>query len=423
MRETKRDLWGPTAPTFPYPARFLAVLLVLSCVAPSAISPKADSSLQSGNRRTVRTIRIAGFGALTGPLHAFGMNSRAALQAAAERINRRGGVRLADGATGRFEVSYQDDQCVPATGSAILRSVAASDALVAVGPSCSSVAESLYHALQRTVGDTADSGIRIPVFTDGASKAHLAQISDWAFRNTPNELEMYRYLWAWVRQGDSSLRTVFGGEESDFAHSHSTWRDIIAPQAVDAGFEVVGHASWSLADTAFRDPVAALRASGVDIVVISAHAQTTCGVLREMARQEVRPRLIVGLTSASTGETLTSCGPEADGLLIPTTFVAESPEARAAARAVERAGGAADLHSMAAWEIVSTLAFVIERAGIIGTHEAVALDREKLRAGLARLKITPGLLGTIVRGPDREARKPFVLVQATHGRWRVVARP
>jgi hypothetical protein len=58
-----------------------------------------------------RTIKIAGFGALTGPVQSFGINSQAAQQAAAETINRNGGVRLADGAVANIEVSYSDDAC------------------------------------------------------------------------------------------------------------------------------------------------------------------------------------------------------------------------------------------------------------------------------------------------------------------------
>ena len=54
-----------------------------------------------------RPIKIAAFGALTGPVKSFGINSRAALEAAVDRINRDGGVTLSDGATGRFEISYR----------------------------------------------------------------------------------------------------------------------------------------------------------------------------------------------------------------------------------------------------------------------------------------------------------------------------
>ncbi len=379
-----------------------------------------QKSMRTG---TTRSITIAGFGALSGPARSFGINSRAALEAAADSVNRAGGVHLADGAIGHLDVSYVDDHCNPADGIAIVRHIAASDALVSVGPSCSGVAEPLYEALQRTVADTGDHGIEVPVFTDGATKAGLARISEWAFRNTPNETDMYRALWIWVRRHYPGAQTVYGGQEADFAHSHSTWQNIIAPEARAAGLTLLGHADWSITDTTFDKQVAEIKAAGADVVVLSAHAATTCGVVRETARQGVHPRVLVGLTSASTSETLTTCGAEAEGLLIPTTFAPVNAAALAAARAVRRKGGIADLHSMAAWEIVMTIVQVIEREGITAKPDSVAIDRLKFQAGLARLTSVPGLLGTIQRGADREARKPFVLVQARKGKWRVVYTP
>jgi hypothetical protein len=34
-----------------------------------------------------------------------------------------------------------------------------------------------------------------------------------------------------------------------------------------------------------------------------------------------------------------------------------------------------------------------------------------------------GVFGTITRTPDRESLKPFVVVQARHGKWEVVHAP
>ena len=56
--------------------------------------------------------------------------------------------------------------------------IAASPALVAIGPSCSSVAEPLYAVLPRGADDTA--GIRIPVSPTAPTKADLARASAWA---------------------------------------------------------------------------------------------------------------------------------------------------------------------------------------------------------------------------------------------------
>jgi branched-chain amino acid transport system substrate-binding protein len=369
-----------------------------------------------------RPIKIEAFGALTGPVKSFGINSRAALGAATERINRSGGVKLGDGATGRFSISYSDDHCTPDSGIAIVRRAAASDALLALGPSCSSVAEPLYATLPPRV-ESAGEEDPIPVFTDGATKANLARISEWAFRNAPNEGDMYRELWAWVHAHHPELRTVYGGEEHDFAHSHSTWDNIMSKGAEAAGFRLVGGAGWSIADAHFAEAVEKIRTANADILVISAHAPTTCGALTELARQHVRPKLLVGLTSASTPETMQLCPAEAEGLLIPTSFIATTPETVKEADEVAEHGGIADLHSMAAWEILYAVKQVIEQKGISAASQEVSADRRKLRDGLADLKVMQGVFGTITRTPDRESLKPFVLVQARHGKWEVVHAP
>ncbi|HZS61098.1 MAG TPA: ABC transporter substrate-binding protein, partial [Gemmatimonadaceae bacterium] len=359
---------------------------------------------------TVRSLKIAGFGALTGPVHDFGINSRAALTAAAEWINSHGGVKLSDGTMGRFEVSYDDDHCKPADAMALVKQYEASDALVAVGPSCSSVAEPLYPT------------ISMPVFTDGATKANLARLSPWAFRNSPNESDIYAALWQWIHQRYPTLKTVYGGQEADFAHSHATYENIIAPSAKAAGFNVLGDATWSINDTAFVDPVAKIKAANADIVVLSSHFATTCGALAELHRQGVKPRLIVGLVSSATPAILTKCGKDAEGLLIPTTFAPITPAAREAAAAVEHAGGVPDLHCMAAWDILTLLRSVVEKAGVTGLPDHRDADRQAIRDALARLKTMPGLLGTIERTPDRESKKPYVFEQVHDGQWVIRAR-
>ena len=44
-----------------------------------------------------RTVKIAGWGAKSGPLRSFGVNSEAVLKAAVAAINESGGVKLGDG--------------------------------------------------------------------------------------------------------------------------------------------------------------------------------------------------------------------------------------------------------------------------------------------------------------------------------------
>ncbi len=370
-----------------------------------------------------KTIRIVGFGASSGVVGIFGQNSSAAMQAAFEKINEAGGVTLADGSQAKIVTEYYDDRCNAEEGISVLRRIASTDALVAIGPTCSNVAEPLFDILQAKVDDAGDTGLQFPVFTDVAIKGGLAGISEWVFRNTPSEAKMYDSLFAWIRQTHPELKTIYGGVEEDFAHSRFTWYEVMKKAAEANGFEVVGEAQWLLSDTNFSNQARGMRRAEPNVVAISAHPFTTCGMLREMARQKIEPEVLVGLTSSSSLETISGCAAEAQGLTIPTSFAPVNQEAIEAAEAVVAKGGQMDLHSASAWENAFILRDVINAAGIEGTAESLEEDRRKIRDALAQLTEAPGLLGQNKRMPDGEAVKPYVFVHAKDKGWEVLHEP
>lgn len=370
-----------------------------------------------------RTVKIYGFGAKSGVVRIFGLNSEAAMKAAAEQINKAGGVTLGDGAKGKLVIEYLDDRCNAEEGINALRRIASqNDAFVAVGPTCSNVAEPVFGILQKKVGDAADSGLQFPVYTDVAAKGGLASMSQWAFRNVPSEAAMYTALFNWIKATRPEIKSVWGGVEKDFAHSNATY-NVIKDLAGKSGLEVKGQSEWLLADTSFSTQVREMRRAEADLVAISAHPFTTCGVLKEMARQNVKPKMVVGLTSSSSMETLQGCAAQAEGIVIPTSFAPVTPEAKKAAEAVKSVGANMDLHNAAAWENIFTLKELIEKAKIIAKPETIQADRQKMREALASLKETQGLLGKVRRTEDREAVKPFLFVQAKSGAWTVAHQP
>ena len=149
---------------------------------------------------------------------------------------------------------------------------------------------------------------------------------------------MYKALFKWLRTEHPDLKTVFGGVEQDFAHSRFTWHKVMKVSAPAAGYKLVGEAKWLLADTSFTTQVRAMKKAKADIISISSHPFTTCGLLKEMKRQRVNPKLIVGLTSSSSMETLQGCGKAAEGIIIPTSFAPVTDAARfAAAKTAEQA--------------------------------------------------------------------------------------
>lgn len=370
-----------------------------------------------------REVHITGFGAMSGVVRSFGINSKAAMDAAADQINKAGGVTLGDGTKGKIVIGYFDDRCNAEEGISVARRIAGTNALVAVGPTCSNVAEPLFGILQKKVGDAGDTGLKMPVFTDVAIKVGLAKISEWAFRNVPNESTMYAELFKWLKKTKPELKTVFGGVEEDFAHSRATWYLVMKAAAAKEGFEVKGEAKWLLADTNFSNQAREAKRAAADIVAISAHPFTTCGMLKEMARQGVKPKLLIGLTSSSSLETLQGCAGEAEAIIIPTSFAPVTDAARAASVAASKFKGSLDLHSGATWENIMILRRVIEEQKVMAKPDTLAADREKVRQGLTALKQTDGLLGATKRTADREAIKPFLFVHAKGGKWQVLHNP
>ena len=391
-------------------------------LAVSAALTSLALGLSSGAAAQERTIKIAGMGAKSGVVRSFGVNSEAAMLAAADEINKAGGIKLGDGTRGKIVMEFFDDRCTAEEGISVTRRIASADFLVIVGPTCSNVAEPQFGILQKKVGDASDSGLQMPIFTDVAIKGGLAKISEWAFRNVPSEATMYSSLFNYVRTEFPDVKTVYGGVEEDFAHSRATWYAVMKDRANANGFKVLGESKWLLNDTNFATQVREMKKANPDAIAISAHPFTTCGVLKEMQRQGVKPKLLIGLTSSSSLETLEGCGKQAEGMIIPTSFAPVNPKAVAAAKSTAKFKGSADLHSMAAWENMFILKGVMESEGVMAKPDTLQADRRKVRDGLAKLKTTDGLLGT-TRREDREAEKPYVFVRAKAGQWAVYHNP
>ena len=394
-----------------------------------------------------RTVKIAGWGAKSGPLRSFGVNSEAVLKAAVKSINDSGGVKLGDGAMAKMEYTYYDSACNADQAISIARKVESrTEALIGIGPTCSGAAAAMYGIFQKKVDDATDSGLQFPILTDTAIRPGLAKKSQWTFRNVPNEITMYDELFKWLRAQYPDVKTIYGGTETDQAHSKLTFAIVIVPMAKKHGFEWVGggikgvtgkvkagyknvldvskSSNWLLADTNFSVQARAFKRSGADMMIISSHPFTTCGMLKEMRRQRIKSKVLVGLTSSSSAETLKGCSAAAEGIYIPTGFAPITDAAAKVAAAAEANGGAADLHSAAAWENAHIIKQVIESTGVMAKPSTLKADRRKVRDGLENLVKADGLMGEIGRVRDEgESIKPYVFVRAQKGAWKVVHDP
>jgi branched-chain amino acid transport system substrate-binding protein len=199
--------------------------------------------------------------------------------------------------------------------------------------------------------------------------------------------------------------------------------------ALSVGLDVVSDQGWHFSDTQFSTQARKIRAAKADVLAVSAHPFTTCGFLREAKRQRIRYKMLIGLTSSSSIETLQGCAKEADGMIIPTAFAPVNPEAQRIAKKVNEYGGFMDIHSAAVWEVMTVLVQALENTDVQLRPDTLQSDRRKIRDYVAKVGKWEGLLGIIVsknREPefhDGDVNKPWLLAEAQGSEWGIYWRP
>ena len=376
------------------------------------------------------TLRIGGMWALSGPAAYIGASSKGQASLAVDEINEAGGVPV-QGKRVKLQLYTYDDACKAEEGLTVVRRLADSDkVLFSLGPTCSNVAEPVFGILQKKLDDANDTGLQFLFFTDTAIKFGLAKLSPWAFRNVGNEPAMFDLTFKLVKERHPDLKTIAVAYESDFAHSVSTWKGAAKPALEKYGYQVVEVVEWRFEDTEFGAQAAKLRKANADILLLLTHTFTTCGSAKEFKRQRVKAKLMVGITSAASTETMQGCGQAVDGLTIPTNFAAITPKARAhAEKAWAKYKADSNLHSVPAYENIYAIKGIVEQAGIKNEAGTLVPDRRKVRDALAKLGTFPGILGPIKMNGDDDAVKPrdvdkaIYIVQAKGGHWTVWYQP
>jgi branched-chain amino acid transport system substrate-binding protein len=309
----------------------------------------------------------------------------------------------------------------------VVRKMATVDnVLLAVGPTCSSALEPVFGILQKNLDDPGDTGLQFMVFSDTSAKPGLGKISPWGFRASPNESAMYLDVMKHLKA--IGVKTVAFGFEDNFAHSTATYK-VMRKHALASGLDVVADEGWHYDDTQFSTQARKIKATKADALIISAHPFTTCGFMREAKRQRINQKILIGLTSSSSIETLQGCPNEAKDMIIPTAFAPVNDEARRVADMVSKKGGFMDIHSAAVWEVMTVLVQAFENTDLLLTADSQAADRRAIRDYVANVGTWDGLLGTVVsnnKGSDThdgDVSKPWLLAQADGPKWGIYWRP
>jgi branched-chain amino acid transport system substrate-binding protein len=404
-------------------------VVALACAVTCAVCIAATPvrAFQSEN-----TLRIGGMWALTGGVALTGKGALNLSTLAVEEINAAGGV-MVGGKRVNLELYAYDEACNEQEGLALLSRLKDVDkVLFSLGPTCSGTAEPIFNTLQKTLDDPNDRGHQFLFFTDTASKFGLAKISPWVFRNTVDEPAMYQLIVQYLKEKRPELRTVAVAWEPDFAHSASTWNLIIKPTIEMSNYhQIVEVVEWGWQSTDFSAQVAKLARANADIYITLTHEPTTCASFQEMATQQVKPKVMVAISSLAGGTVIVGCPDLAEGMIVPTNFAPVTPKAvELEEKSWDRYGAESNLdRSHTAYEIIYLVKDLIERSSIENTEESLATDRRKLRDALAGVRSFEGMIGPISINPEshptkpREAEKELFLLQVRSGQWTILLSP
>jgi len=403
----------------------VTVAATAACIACIATTPAR--AFQSDN-----TLRIGGMWAITGGVSLTGKGALNLSKLAVEEINAAGGVKVG-GKQVKLQLYAYDEACKEQEGLALLSRLNEVDkVLFTLGPTCSGTAEPMFNTLQKKLDDPNDKGAQFLFFTDTASKFGLAKISPWVFRNTVDEPAMYQLVVQHLKEKRPELKTVAVAWEPDFAHSSSTWKLIIKPTIEkDGHHKIVEVVEWGWQATDYKEQVAKLAKANADIYVTLTHEPTTCASFQEMAKQGVKPKVIVAISSLAGATVILGCPQLAEGMIVPTNFAPVTPKAVALEKkAWELYKAESNLdRSHTAYEIIYLMKGLIEKAGIENTPESLAADRRKLRDALAAVRSFDGMIGPIAINPEthptkpREAEKELFLLQVKGGQWATLHSP
>jgi branched-chain amino acid transport system substrate-binding protein len=188
---------------------------------------------------------------------------------------------------------------------------------------------------------------------------------------------------------------------------------------------------WGWQATDYSAQVSRLAKANADIYFTLTHEPTTCASFGELARQNVKPRSIIAISSLAGATVIVGCPELAEGMIVPTNFAPVTPKAiELEQKAWDRYKAESNLdRSHTAYEIIYLMKDLVEKSSIENTESSLAADRRRLRDALAAVRQFDGMVGRITINPEdhptkpREAEKELFLLQVKAGRWTILHSP
>ena len=351
----------------------------------------------------------------SGPFAEWGRTNTAALRMLEEDVNKAGGVNGA-----KLKIVIYDDAAQPAQAANALRKLAGDDKVLAVaGPLTSSACEVTFPVANQ---------LKISVMSQASSKPGVAAANrPWAFRNTIDEAVLAKTSVPYFKDTFKVKSVGIIYDAKDAVSTSIATR--IFPGVMEANGVTVANKdkplSFNTGELDVSAQVTALKALGVDGVVIGADYSQAVTVIREMKRQGFAKPVIGGTPLISSA--ILKAAPEVP-IVAPATYYAgmkgatvEPFTAKLTPILRKTSGLPAEIEpSMYDANITEIIQMYIEAAkksGVANKAETLEADREKIKDYVTGIKDFKGWGGPISFNKDGDAVKAFYIVQGEKGAW------
>jgi branched-chain amino acid transport system substrate-binding protein len=264
---------------------------------------------------------------ITGTFAAFGSYLKWGYQHAVDQINQEGGVRV-NGVKRKVRLIMLDDESNPDVTANNVQRLILQDHVVGLLPSCT---PPLVNA-----GALVAEHYHVPMVGGCDPIASFEAAHHWTyvwdlFFYDPNLAQTpFKTLQAYHIQTNHKVAIIADNTPDGLQVGGKLW-PLYAPKY---GYKVVYSTSFPAGTTAFGNVIAAVKASGADIVLVDTDTPTAIDIRRQMKQYGFTPKMLVVEKGAEPEQYAQALGSLADGTLVGGYWSPKSPYPGAAALAV-----------------------------------------------------------------------------------------
>ena len=384
-------------------AKLLGMAAVLAALAMAAI-PGTGAALEG------KTVKIGVLTLLTGPLKHNGQHQKEALAVAMRNLKKKGGIGGLP-----VELIFFDTHMKNAQAIAGFRKLARKDKVLAViGPFLSNQV--------KAVSPIANELKTVMFPASSASPRLRGKLKPWGFRNSIfPPLAMNLSIGRWVK--DNNIKSAAILYDNRITVLKITGSRIVPGILKKLGVKVVDKIAHQSNSVDFSGEVTRIRAKNPDGLVMSSTYGDAGKIAREVRKQGLKSALYGGI-DVSQAQYIKIGQKATEGTYSTSTLAFDSttPEFKHFYKEYKKESGDVDPHFTAAqaYENLLILAKVIESSGVSNNPKNLASDRDKIRAGLTKVKGFRGPTGIVTIGGHQDAEKKSYILKVVNGHWKTL---